>query len=138
DVVDSPQAPADPRRLSPEPGSPQQARGALADPGAPTHRRLRMKIVLPLPVTLTSLFIVTLINGGFVPWRLTGPCRKAAMAALGTPRLRLTHHPTPWQPTAVTLPPDERHLLRRSRHHLAVSTTVPPHDLPAAVQAARA
>ncbi|HLU96489.1 MAG TPA: hypothetical protein VKZ89_06595 [Thermobifida alba] len=97
-----------------------------------------MKIVLPLPVTLTSLFIVTLINGGFVPWRLTGPYRKAAMAALGTPRLRLTHHPTPWQPTAVTLPPDERHLLRRSRHHLAVSTTVPPHDLPAAVQAARA
>lgn len=97
-----------------------------------------MKIVLPLPVTLTSLFVVTLIGGAFEPWQLTGPHRKVAMAALGSRRLRLTHHPTPWKPAAVALTPGERRLLRRSRQHLTVSSAAPPHDQPAAVQAARA
>ncbi|MFG1942311.1 hypothetical protein [Nonomuraea sp. NPDC048826] len=97
-----------------------------------------MKIVLPLPVTLTSLFIVTLTGEFDTPWHLAGPHRKAAMAALGTPRLRLTYHPTPWRPTAVTLTYEERRLMRRSRQHLAVSSTAPPHASPGSVQASRA
>ncbi|MDA0635637.1 hypothetical protein OUY22_19635 [Nonomuraea sp. MCN248] len=97
-----------------------------------------MKIVLPLPAALTSLFIVTLTVAPVTPWRLTGPHSQAAMAALGTPRLRLIHHPTPWKPGAIPLTPDERRLLRRSGQHLTVSSTAPPHASPAAAQAARA
>lgn len=97
-----------------------------------------MKIVLPLPDTLTSQFIVTLTGDEAVPWRLGGPHRRLALTTLGTPRLRLTRHRGQWKPIGVTLTRDERRLLRRSDQHLAVSTTTPLHDQPAAVQAARA
>ncbi|MFD2355164.1 hypothetical protein ACFSTC_46825 [Nonomuraea ferruginea] len=98
-----------------------------------------VKIVLPLPVTLTSLFVVTLIGGAFEPWQLTGPPTgrppwpRSAPAACGSPTTPPRGNPPP-SPS----PPGERRLLRRSRQHLTVSSAAPPHDQPAAVQAARA
>jgi hypothetical protein len=103
-----------------------------------------MKIILPLPATLTSLFIVAVEHllfdiETFVPWRIAGPYRRAARDALDTPpALTVSHHPTPWKPTEIDLADEERRHLRRTRQHLVVSTTALPHQLPANVQVARA
>ncbi|GAA3581396.1 hypothetical protein GCM10022419_073670 [Nonomuraea rosea] len=102
-----------------------------------------MKIALPLPGTLTSLFIVAMEHlmfdvESFVPWRIGGPYRKAAISASSTGALTVTHHPAPWKPAGATFTDDERRHLRRTKHHVVLSTTAPPHDLPASVQAARA
>ncbi|MFI9588918.1 hypothetical protein [Nonomuraea sp. NPDC052265] len=103
-----------------------------------------MKIVLPLPATLTSLFVVAVEHlpsdvETFVPWRVPGPYRKAARDALDTPpALTVSHDPTPWRPGELTLTDDERRRLRRAGQHVLVSTTAPPHRLPGNVQTARA
>ncbi|NUW36661.1 hypothetical protein HTZ77_35420 [Nonomuraea sp. SMC257] len=70
-----------------------------------------MKIPLPLPVALTSRFVVAIERlpcpiPDLVPWRVAKPYRKAAMTAYGTPGLEVTHHPTPWR--GVTTPPGSR------------------------------
>ncbi|MEV1168300.1 hypothetical protein [Nonomuraea sp. NPDC049784] len=102
-----------------------------------------MKIVLPLPGTLTSLFIVAMEQllfdvESFLPWRISGPYRRVAIGAMGSGVLTVTHHRTPWKPTAANLTDDERRRLRRTKQHVVVSTTAPAHKLPASVQAARA
>ncbi|MFG1702848.1 hypothetical protein ACFLIM_06625 [Nonomuraea sp. M3C6] len=102
-----------------------------------------MKIVLPLPLMLTSLFIVAMEQltfdvESFVPWRIGGPFRRAAISAAGSGTLTVTHHPTPWKPRGTDFTAEERRRLRRTRQHVVVSTTAPPHQLPANVQAARA
>ncbi|MFI7639969.1 hypothetical protein [Nonomuraea sp. NPDC049400] len=102
-----------------------------------------MKIILPLPGTLTSLFIVAMEQllfdvESFVPWRISGPYRRAAISAMGGGALAVTHHRTPWRPTAVNLTDDQRRRLRRTGQHVVVSTTAPPHELPSGAQVARA
>ncbi|MGW2152688.1 hypothetical protein [Nonomuraea sp. NPDC001699] len=103
-----------------------------------------MKIVLPLPATLTSLFVVAVEHlpfdvGTFVPWRVPGPYRKAARDALDTPPgLTVSLEPAPWRPAGLALAGDERRRLRRAGQHVLVSTAAPPHRLPGNVQTARA
>ncbi|WP_219471492.1 hypothetical protein [Nonomuraea rhizosphaerae] len=102
-----------------------------------------MKIALPLPARLTSHFVVPVERGpfdveSFVPWRVGVPYRRAANAVLGTALLTVTHHPAPWKPNGVTLSVEERHLLRRAREHVVVSSTAPLPGLPTSVQLARA
>ncbi|TDC05302.1 hypothetical protein E1267_20045 [Nonomuraea longispora] len=102
-----------------------------------------MKLTFPLPRTLTSRFVVAMEHltfdaDTFVPWRVGDPHRKAAISAVRRGALTLTHHPSPWRPTGATLGDEERRLLRRTKHHVVVSATAPPHRLPAGVQAARA
>ncbi|MGN9782428.1 hypothetical protein ACTMTF_13435 [Nonomuraea sp. ZG12] len=101
-----------------------------------------MNIVLSLPHALTSLFVVVAERIPFdvtaVPWRVGAPHRRAAIRAIGSPALLVTHQPTRWRPGRTSLTADERRLLRRSGEHLVVSTTVPPHELPGGVQLARA
>ncbi|AQZ66268.1 hypothetical protein BKM31_36715 [[Actinomadura] parvosata subsp. kistnae] len=102
-----------------------------------------MKITIPLPTTMTSYFIVAMEQvpfdvESFVPWRVGGPFKRAAITAAAHGTLSVTHHPTPWKPTTTTLTDDERRRLRRTRQHVVVSTTAPPHKLPTAVQVARA
>ncbi|MEV4011709.1 hypothetical protein AB0J35_14505 [Nonomuraea angiospora] len=102
-----------------------------------------MKIILPLPTTLTSLFIVATEHlpfdvDSFVPWRIAGPYRRAAITATGGGSLTVTHHQTPWKPTATNLTDEERRRLRRTGQHVVVSTTAPPHKLPTSIQTARA
>ncbi|PZG01267.1 hypothetical protein C1J01_48110, partial [Nonomuraea aridisoli] len=102
-----------------------------------------MKIVLPVPATMTSAFVVVVEHfpfeaGSFVPWRVGGPYRRAAIDAIANGTLTVTHHRTPWKPTGTTLTDDERRRLRRTRQHVVVSTTAPPHRLQASAQVARA
>ncbi|MGN9838492.1 hypothetical protein ACTMTI_10275 [Nonomuraea sp. H19] len=102
-----------------------------------------MKIVLPLPRALTSTFVVAMEHlpfdvGSFVPWRVGGPHRKAAISAIRGGSLSVTHHASPWRPVGATLTDDERRRLRRTKGHLVVATTAPPCELPANVQVARA
>ncbi|MEU8247483.1 hypothetical protein [Nonomuraea sp. NPDC048916] len=102
-----------------------------------------MKITLPLPGRLTSAFVVAVERlpvtvESLVPWRVTGHHRKAAVSAFGGPGLTVTHLRSPWRPEGVDLTGDERRMLRRAGQHLLVSTTAPPHALPASVQVARA
>lgn len=102
-----------------------------------------MKIILPLPGMLTSLFVIAMEHlpfdvESFLPWRVRGPHRRAAIGAMTAGTLQVTHHRTPWRPTAVNLTDDERRRLRRTTQHVVVSTAAPPHKLPAGVQAARA
>ncbi|GGS95958.1 hypothetical protein ACFFV7_23495 [Nonomuraea spiralis] len=103
-----------------------------------------MKIVLPLPAELTSLFVVAVEQlpfdvDRFVPWRVPGPYRKAARDALDDPpALVVSHRPSPWRSAEITLQGDERRRLRRAGEHVLVSTTAPPRRLPGAVQVARA
>ncbi|MEU0564301.1 hypothetical protein ABZ297_02745 [Nonomuraea sp. NPDC005983] len=102
-----------------------------------------MKINLPLPALLTSLFVVAVERmpfdlGSFLPWRVGRPYRQAAAAALGSPLLTITHHGSPWKPAGLDLSDDERGALRRTRQHLLVSSTAPPSELPGSAQLARA
>ena len=101
-----------------------------------------MKIVLSLPYALTSLFVVVAERIPFdvtaVPWRVGARHRRAAIRAIGSPALLVTHHPTPWRPGRTSLTPDERRLPRRSGQHLVISTTAAPHELPGSLQLARA
>ncbi|MEU8317506.1 hypothetical protein AB0C33_03970 [Nonomuraea sp. NPDC048881] len=103
-----------------------------------------MKIVLPLPAMLTSLFVVAVEHlpfdvDTFVPWRVPAPYRKAARDALDTPpSLTVTHVPAPWRPAGLTLTGDERRRIRRAGQHVLVSTTAPPRRLPGNAQTARA
>ncbi|MEW9547504.1 hypothetical protein [Nonomuraea sp. NPDC050783] len=102
-----------------------------------------MQIILPLPRTLTSLFVVAAERlpfelGSFLPWRLTGPHRKAAVAALGSGLLAATHHATLWKPVGPALAEDDRRRLRRTKEHVVVTATAPPGRLPAIAQTARA
>ncbi|WP_188190575.1 hypothetical protein [Nonomuraea sp. SYSU D8015] len=102
-----------------------------------------MKITLPLPRTLTSLFVIAMEHlpfdlGSFVPWRVAGPYKKAAISAIGSRSLTVTHHATPWKPVGAVLTDDDRRRLRRTKQHIVVCATAPPHTLPVNVQAARA
>jgi hypothetical protein len=102
-----------------------------------------MKIILPLPRTLTSLFVIAMEHlpfdlGSFVPWRVEGPYKKAAISALAGRSLTVTHHALPWKPFGAGLTDDDRRRLRRTREHVVVAATAPPHRLPGNVQAARA
>ncbi|SEG58881.1 hypothetical protein SAMN05444920_103338 [Nonomuraea solani] len=102
-----------------------------------------MKITIPLPATLTTLFIVAMEHlpfdlDSFVPWRVGGPYRKAVISAADKGLLTATHHPTPWKQPGTTLTDDERRRLRRTKQHIVISSTAPPHRLPAAVQLTRA
>ncbi|MFI7697715.1 hypothetical protein [Nonomuraea sp. NPDC049480] len=102
-----------------------------------------MKITLPLPRTLTSLFVIAMEQlpfdlGSFVPWRVGGPYKRAVISAIGSRSLTVTHHATPWRPVGAALTDDDRRRLRRAKQHIVVSATAPPHRLPVAVQAARA
>ncbi|MFB4279117.1 MULTISPECIES: hypothetical protein [unclassified Nonomuraea] len=102
-----------------------------------------MKITLPLPDAMTSLFIVATDHApfdveSFVPWRVGGPYRRAAISAAGNGALSVTHHPTPWKPIETNLTDDERRRLRRTKQHIVVESTAPPHKLLTTVQVARA
>ncbi|MFC4011731.1 hypothetical protein ACFOY2_31185 [Nonomuraea purpurea] len=104
-----------------------------------------MMITFPLPSTLTSQFIVATERllfdvESFVPWRIGGgPFKKAALAALNDASLTMTHHPTPWKPTSVpNLSDEERRRLRRTKQHVVISSSAPPHKLPSILQTARA
>ncbi|HEX4813190.1 MAG TPA: hypothetical protein VFV66_10615 [Nonomuraea sp.] len=102
-----------------------------------------MKIILPLPRTLTSLFVIAMERlpfdlGSFVPWRVGGPYKKAAIHAIGSRALTVTHHAVPWKPAGAVLTDADRRRLRRTKEHVVVAATAPPHRLPAGVQAARA
>ncbi|MFE0149489.1 hypothetical protein ACFWY5_20230 [Nonomuraea sp. NPDC059007] len=102
-----------------------------------------MQITFPMPVSQTALFVVAIERlrfdiEGMLPWRMGRPHRRAAMAALGTPLLTLTHSTVQWRPGGVDLTEDERRLLRRTRQHVLVSSTAPPQALPASLQVARA
>jgi hypothetical protein len=102
-----------------------------------------MKIILSLPRTLTSLFVIAMEHlpfdlGSFVPWRVEGPYKKAAISAIAGRSLTVTHHALPWKPFGAGLTDDDRRRLRRTREHVVVSATAPPHRLPGNVQAARA
>ncbi|GAA0943320.1 hypothetical protein [Nonomuraea longicatena] len=102
-----------------------------------------MKITLPLPATLTTMFVVAIEHlafdlEGVLPWRIGRPHRKAALRALGTPGLTLSCVPTAWRPRGIDLTDADRRLLRRTRRHVLVSSTAPPHALPETVQVARA
>ncbi|MBB6351083.1 hypothetical protein FHU36_007655 [Nonomuraea muscovyensis] len=102
-----------------------------------------MKIALALPRTLRCLFVVAVERmpcpvESVVPWRVGPPYRRAAMSAFGTPWLSVTHHRSPWSPGDLTLTDDERHLLRRTRQHVVVTSSASPRTLPAGAQVARA
>ncbi|TMR24087.1 hypothetical protein ETD86_06075 [Nonomuraea turkmeniaca] len=102
-----------------------------------------MKITLPLPRTLTSLFVIAMEHlqldlGSFVPWRVGGPYKRAAISAMAGRSLTVTHHAAPWKPVGPALTDDDRRRLRRTKQHIVVSATAPPHKLPVNVQAARA
>ncbi|MFI6811080.1 hypothetical protein ACIBG7_01655 [Nonomuraea sp. NPDC050328] len=102
-----------------------------------------MAITYKLPTLLTTLFVVALDRlpvaaDTLLPWRIGRPYRRAARDALGTPALTLTHRRSTWRPAGLDLPPDDRRLLRRSRHHILVSTTAPPYEQPFRTQVARA
>jgi hypothetical protein len=102
-----------------------------------------MKIILPLPHTLTSLFVIAMEHlpfdlGSFVPWRVGGPFKRAAVSAIGSRSLTVAHHAVPWKPVGSALTDDDRRRLRRTKQHIVVSATAPPHKLPVNVQAARA
>nr|WP_055506931.1 hypothetical protein [Nonomuraea pusilla] len=102
-----------------------------------------MKIMLTLPSTLTTTFVVAMEHlsfdaESFVPWRVGGPHGRTATVSLASESLRVTHHPSPWKPVGVDLPDTERTRLRRMRQHVVVSSTAFPHELPGTVQAARA
>ncbi|WP_327087086.1 hypothetical protein OIE66_32855 [Nonomuraea sp. NBC_01738] len=102
-----------------------------------------MKITFPIPTLLTALFVaavgrLTYDAEHMLPWRIGRPHRKAAMTALGTPRLTLAHSSKQWKPGGITLPEDDYRLLRGTRQHVVISTTAPPAALPASLQTARA
>ncbi|GAA3711571.1 hypothetical protein GCM10022224_091370 [Nonomuraea antimicrobica] len=102
-----------------------------------------MQIDLPLPGAMTSLFVVAMEHlpfdvRSFVPWRIGGPYKRAAITAVANGTLTVTHHASPWRPVEAGLADDERRRLRRTGHHLVVSATAPPHKLPTAAQVARA
>jgi hypothetical protein len=103
-----------------------------------------MDITLPLPADLTCRFVVPVERipfdiESFVPWRVSGPYRRAASTALGTPLLRVTHLKLPWKPAAaIPFTAEQRSVLHRARQHLVISSTAPPHALPASAQLARA
>ncbi|PRX59274.1 hypothetical protein B0I32_12044 [Nonomuraea fuscirosea] len=102
-----------------------------------------MKIAIPLPNIITSLFIVAMEHvpfdvKSFVPWRIGSTFRRSAISSTNNGTLTVTHHPTPWRPIGTALTDDERHRLRRTRHHVVISSTAPPHKLPTTVQVARA
>ncbi|MEZ7128109.1 hypothetical protein ACBR40_22530 [Nonomuraea sp. AD125B] len=102
-----------------------------------------MKIVLPLPRTLTSRFVIAVARlpadpGTLVPWGIAPAHRRAALAAMGAGLLTITRHATPWRPAGATLPADHLRRLRRTMAHLVVAATAPPHRLPAIAQTARA
>ncbi|MCF6474835.1 hypothetical protein FAF44_41640 [Nonomuraea sp. MG754425] len=102
-----------------------------------------MKITIPLPSTVTSQFIVAMEQvpfdvESFVPWRVGGPFKRTAITSAANGTLSVIHHTTPWKTTAATFTDDERRRLRRTKQHVVVSATAPPHRLPTAVQVARA
>ncbi|MFG3436240.1 hypothetical protein ACGF0J_03255 [Nonomuraea sp. NPDC047897] len=102
-----------------------------------------MRIALALPRTLRCLFVVAVPRlpcpvESVVPWRVGPPYRRAATSAFGTPWLSVTHHRFPWTPGDLALTDDERHLLRRTRQHVVVTSTAAPRTLPASAQVARA
>ncbi|MBF8194540.1 hypothetical protein ITP53_54600 [Nonomuraea sp. K274] len=102
-----------------------------------------MKIALPLPGTLASLFVIAMEDvlldvESYVPWRIGGPYKKATISAVSTGALTVTRHASPWKPTGINLTDDERRRLRRTKHHVVVSSTAPPHHLPGNAQVARA
>ncbi|MFI6501116.1 hypothetical protein [Nonomuraea typhae] len=102
-----------------------------------------MRITFPVPHALTALFVVAIDHlrfdiEGMLPWRIGRPHRRAALAALGTPLLTLSHSTAPWRAVGVDLTDDDRRLLRRTRQHVLVSSTAPPRALPASLQVARA
>ncbi|MFC5832391.1 hypothetical protein ACFPZ3_51795, partial [Nonomuraea insulae] len=102
-----------------------------------------MKITLPLPATMTCLFIVAMEHvpfdvESFVPWRVGGPYRRAAISSAANGTLTVAHHTTPWKPIGTALTDDERRRLRRTKQHIIVSTTAPPNRLPTTAQVARA
>lgn len=102
-----------------------------------------MKIVLPLPDALTTTFVVAVEQmafdaGSIVPWRVGDPYRRAAIDAVACGAVTVTAHPVPWKPEAATLTGDERRRLRRTRQHVVVAATAPPHRFPSVAQVARA
>ncbi|MCK2221757.1 hypothetical protein MF672_049315 [Actinomadura sp. ATCC 31491] len=102
-----------------------------------------MKITLPLPRMLTSLFVIAAERlpielDAFVPWRVAGPYRKAAVSAIGSGLVTLARHATPWKPVATTLSDHDRRRLRRAKEHVVVTAAAPPYRLPGVVQTARA
>ncbi|MGW0804949.1 hypothetical protein [Nonomuraea sp. NPDC002799] len=102
-----------------------------------------MKITLPMPSTLTCLFIVAMEHllldiESFIPWRISGPHKKTALNAINSGTLTVTHHPTPWKSIVPNLTDDERRRFRRTKQHVVISSLAPPQQLPANVQAARA
>ncbi|MFI6599916.1 hypothetical protein ACIBHX_27055 [Nonomuraea sp. NPDC050536] len=103
-----------------------------------------MTITLPLPAELTSTFVVAVERTPadletIAPWRVAAPYRRAAVEAYGTPALRVvTRRRSQWKPIGVTLAEEDRRLLRRTRHHLLVTTTCALYELPHNLQVARA
>ncbi|WP_157545839.1 hypothetical protein [Microtetraspora fusca] len=103
-----------------------------------------MKITYPVPAETTSVFVVAADRrpvdlDAVVPWRMSGPHRRAASRVIGTPRLDLRVFPaaqSPWRRTS--LGDEGRAALHAARHHVVVTATAPVAEQPEAVQVARA
>ncbi|WP_052422437.1 hypothetical protein [Nonomuraea candida] len=102
-----------------------------------------MKITLSLPGSLTSSFVIAMEHllfdvKSFVPWRIAGPYKRAAISSVANGLLTVAHYTAPWKPSGAGLSEEERRRLRRTKQHVVVSATAPPHRLPAIAQVARA
>lgn len=103
-----------------------------------------MKITYPVPAETTSVFVVVTDRTpsglpAVVPWRMGRPHRRAAMDALGTPRLTLEAFragQSPWR--LMELDDELRKPVRKARHHIVVSSIAPVAAQPQAAQVARA
>ncbi|WP_067174370.1 hypothetical protein [Microtetraspora niveoalba] len=103
-----------------------------------------MKITYPVPAETTSVFVVAAERppaelDSIVPWRMSGPHRRAAARALGTPRLGMRVFPaaqSPWR--RVSLGDEGRDAVRGARHHVVVTATASLAEQPEAAQVARA
>ncbi|MEZ0073907.1 hypothetical protein [Planotetraspora sp. GP83] len=119
-----------------------------------------MQITYPVPAETTSVFVVAVDRtptelSSIVPWRMGRPHRRAAMEALGTPRLELEAFragqspwkrlesqafragQSPWKRIELEGDDDLRRI-KRARHHVVVSSTAPVAAQPEAAQIARA
>jgi hypothetical protein len=103
-----------------------------------------MQISYPVPAETSSVFVVAVNRppadlSSIIPWRMEKAHRKGAMAALGTPRLRLEAfraERSPWR--RMDLADDELKQVRKARHHVVVSSTAAVAAQPEAAQIARA
>ncbi|MBP2705161.1 hypothetical protein JOL79_15200 [Microbispora sp. RL4-1S] len=103
-----------------------------------------MNISYPVPRTTTSAFVVAVDRAptelsSIVPWRVSGPHRRNAVALLGSSVLELEAYRTaqsPWR--RMDLDADHLKQVRKARHHVVIHSTAPVYGQPEVAQAVRA